>query len=180
MTLVVVHGGGKEIDAALAQAAIPKRQVDGLRVTDEATLKVVVAVLAGTINARLVTALNTAGSRAVGLTGADAGVTVARKAKPHRATSGELMDLGLVGEPASSGDAALIDVLCRRALRARRGVHRGHEGRAAAQRERGHAGGQSRGKAAGGAPGHRRQTPVCSTATVSRSFISTDAASRRW
>ena len=52
--LTVVHGGGKEIDAALAAAGIPKRQVDGLRVTDAATLGVVVAVLAGSINTRLV------------------------------------------------------------------------------------------------------------------------------
>jgi acetylglutamate kinase len=114
VTLVVIHGGGKEIDAALAQASIPKHQVDGLRVTDESTLKVVVAVLAGTINARLVNALNGAGSRAVGLTGADAGVTVAKKMKPHRTISGELVDLGLVGEPLSSGDTSLIDVLCGR------------------------------------------------------------------
>jgi acetylglutamate kinase len=112
VTLVVIHGGGKEIDAALARAAIPKRQIDGLRVTDAATLNVVVAVLAGTINARLVTALNAAGGRAVGLTGADSGVTIVRKAKPHRATSGELVDLGLVGEPVASGDASLIHLLC--------------------------------------------------------------------
>ena len=45
--LVVVHGGGREIDRALAAAGIAKQQVDGLRVTDEATLDVVVAVLAG-------------------------------------------------------------------------------------------------------------------------------------
>ena len=74
MKLVVVHGGGKEIDAALAQASIPKHQVDGLRVTDEATLQVVVAVLAGTVNTRFVAAINAAGGRAVGLTAADAGV----------------------------------------------------------------------------------------------------------
>src|SRR5262245_62018008 len=53
-TLVVVHGGGKDIDAALAQAGIVKQQVDGLRITDEPTLQVVVAVLAGSINTRLV------------------------------------------------------------------------------------------------------------------------------
>jgi acetylglutamate kinase len=52
--LTVVHGGGKEIDAALALAGIPKRQVDGLRVTDAPTLDAVVAVLAGSINTRLV------------------------------------------------------------------------------------------------------------------------------
>jgi putative lipoic acid-binding regulatory protein len=53
----VVHGGGKEIDAALALAGIPKRQVDGLRVTDAPTLDAVVAVLAGSINTRLVAAV---------------------------------------------------------------------------------------------------------------------------
>ena len=44
--LIVVHGGGREIDAALAQVGIPKRQVDGLRVTDPETLEIVVSVLA--------------------------------------------------------------------------------------------------------------------------------------
>jgi acetylglutamate kinase len=69
--IVVVHGGGKEIDAALKTAGIEKRQVDGLRITDQATLDVVVAVLGGAVNTRLVAALNTAGVAAVGLTGAD-------------------------------------------------------------------------------------------------------------
>src|SRR4029434_2135480 len=59
-SLTVVHGGGKEIDAALALAGIPKRQVDGLRVTDAPTLDAVVAVLAGTINTRLVAAVREA------------------------------------------------------------------------------------------------------------------------
>ena len=59
-----MHGGGKEIDAALALAGIPKRQVDGLRVTDAPTLDVVVAVLAGSINTRLVAAVREAGGRA--------------------------------------------------------------------------------------------------------------------
>ena len=110
--LVVVHGGGKEIDAALAQASIPKRQVDGLRITDEATLHVVVAVLAGSINTRLVAAVNVAGGRAVGLTGADAGVGTVKPAKPHRTTAGELVDLGLVGDPLPTPGAPLLDVLC--------------------------------------------------------------------
>ena len=48
--LVIVHGGGKEIDVALKKAGIEKRQVEGLRITDEATLEVVVAVLAGSVN----------------------------------------------------------------------------------------------------------------------------------
>ncbi len=56
LPLVVVHGGGKEIDTALRAAGIEKRQVDGLRVTDEATLDVVVGVLAGSVNTRFVAA----------------------------------------------------------------------------------------------------------------------------
>ena len=65
--LVVVHGGGKEIDVALAQASIPKQQVDGLRITDAATLDVVISVLAGSINTRFVAAIGAARGRAVGL-----------------------------------------------------------------------------------------------------------------
>ena len=109
--LVVVHGGGREIDAALAQASIPKHQVDGLRITDEATLQVVVSVLAGSINTRFVAALNAAGTAAVGLTGADAGVAPVKRAKPHQATNGEVVDLGLVGEPQSVGSPKLIKAL---------------------------------------------------------------------
>ena len=111
--LVVVHGGGKEIDTALAQAAIPKHQVDGVRITDARTLQVVVSVLAGSINTRLVAAINAAGGRAVGLTGADAGLSWVRPARPHRATSGELVDLGLVGEPIRGTGAPLLDALGR-------------------------------------------------------------------
>jgi len=113
VTLVVVHGGGKDIDAALAQAAIPKHQVDGLRITDEPTLAVVVAVLAGSINTRFVAAINAAGGRAVGLTGADAGIGLVKPARPHRAANGELVDLGRVGEPVRGLGAPLLDTLSR-------------------------------------------------------------------
>ena len=106
--LVVVHGGGKEIDAALALAGIPKRQVDGLRVTDAPTLDAVVAVLAGSINTRLVAAVRHAGGAPVGLTGADAGVAVVKKAAPITSTAGDRVDLGLVGTPAAGGDPALL------------------------------------------------------------------------
>src|SRR5476649_2956554 len=86
--LVIVHGGGREIDAALARAGIEKRQVDGLRITDEPTLDIVVGVLAGLVNTRLVAALGTAGVSAVGLTGADAGIGRVVPAAPHRSASG--------------------------------------------------------------------------------------------
>jgi len=112
--LVVVHGGGKEIDAGLAVAGIPKRQVDGLRVTDEATLGVVVAVLAGTINVRLVSAVRQAGGRAVGLTGVDAGVAAMKRAKPITSTGGDIVDLGLVGTPAGGARPDLLLDLVRR------------------------------------------------------------------
>ena len=61
--VIIVHGGGKEIDAALEAAGIEKRQVDGLRITDEATLDVVVSVLAGAVNTRFVAALGRPGCR---------------------------------------------------------------------------------------------------------------------
>ena len=99
MPLVVVHGGGREIDAALARAGIGKQQIDGMRVTDAATLDVVVGVLAGTINTRLVAAINVAGGRAVGLTGADAGVALVEAAPAHTSTDGTVTDLGFVGRP---------------------------------------------------------------------------------
>jgi acetylglutamate kinase len=106
--LVVVHGGGKEIDAALADAGIPKQQVDGLRVTDAPTLDVVVSVLAGAINTRLVAAVRRAGGRPVGLTGADATVTTVKRAAPITTAAGARVDLGLVGAPVSNGAPTLL------------------------------------------------------------------------
>lgn len=98
--LVVVHGGGREIDRALFAAGIAKQQIDGLRITDDATLQVVVSVLGGTINTQFVAALNAAKVRAVGLTGADASVAPVKRATPHTASSGARVSLGHVGEPA--------------------------------------------------------------------------------
>jgi acetylglutamate kinase len=111
--LVVVHGGGREIDAALARVGIAKRQVDGLRITDEATLDTVVGVLAGLVNTRLVAGLEAAGVQAVGLTGADGGIGRVRRASPHRATSGATVDLGFVGEPIGKETPQLLVDLCR-------------------------------------------------------------------
>jgi len=109
--LVIVHGGGKEIDAALKRAGIEKRQVDGLRITDEATLEVVVGVLAGSINTRLVAALGAAGLRAVGLTGADGSCGLSDVAPPHRSVDGRTVDLGRVGVPNAGADAGLVRTL---------------------------------------------------------------------
>jgi acetylglutamate kinase len=105
---VIVHGGGKEIDAALKKAGLEKRQVDGLRITDDATLDVVVSVLAGAVNTRLVAALNAAGVAAVGLTGADASCGLSAAAPPHRAVDGRVVDLGRVGVPDADADMRLL------------------------------------------------------------------------
>jgi acetylglutamate kinase len=111
MPLVIVHGGGKEIDSALKASGIEKRQVDGLRITDEATLDIVVTVLAGAVNTRFVAALAAAGVRAVGLTGADAGCGLSEPAPPHRAADGRSVDLGRVGIPAAGSDTTLLTSL---------------------------------------------------------------------
>jgi acetylglutamate kinase len=106
--MAVVHGGGREIDAALANAGIEKRQVDGIRVTDRPTLDIVVSVLAGTINTRFVAAINTVGGRAVGLTGADAGVGPVEPMPPLRSIAGDTVPLGLVGRPVHDGMPHLV------------------------------------------------------------------------
>src|SRR5713226_2281728 len=109
--LVIVHGGGKEIDAALKAAGIEKRQVDGLRITDDATLDVVVSVLAGAVNTRFVAALTTAGIAAVGLTGADGPCGLCEAAPPHRSVDGRTVDLGRVGIPVDQADVGPITAL---------------------------------------------------------------------
>jgi acetylglutamate kinase len=113
-SLVIVHGGGREIDASLARVGIEKRQVDGLRITDPPTLEIVVSVLAGLVNTRFVAALGAAGVQAVGLTGADAGIARVKAAPPHKSTAGATVDLGRVGEPVGKDRPALLVDLCRK------------------------------------------------------------------
>jgi acetylglutamate kinase len=109
--LVVVHGGGREIDASLKAAGIEKRQVDGLRITDEPTLEVVVSVLAGAVNTRLVGALSAAGVAAVGLTGADGRIGLSDVAPPHTTVDGRSVELGRVGVPNRESDVHLLKTL---------------------------------------------------------------------
>ena len=106
--LVVVHGGGREIDAELARRGVPKQSVDGLRITDAATLDAVVAVLGGTINTRLVAHLVGLGLDAVGLTGVDAALARATRAAAHVTAAGAQVDLGLVGEPEPAADLGVV------------------------------------------------------------------------
>ena len=109
--LAIVHGGGKEIDVALKAAGIEKRQIEGLRITDDSTLAVVVSVLAGVVNTRFVAALATAGVDAVGLTGADASCGLSDVAPPHRTVDGRVVALGAVGIPAKDADMRVLHTL---------------------------------------------------------------------
>jgi acetylglutamate kinase len=100
---VVVHGGGPQIGAMLKRLGINSTFIDGLRVTDAAAVEVVEMVLAGSINKQIVTSINAAGGRAIGLSGKDGNLVVARKLAMTRtdAATGrkEEVDLGFVGEP---------------------------------------------------------------------------------
>jgi acetylglutamate kinase len=100
---VVVHGGGPQIGAMLKKLEIKSSFVDGLRVTDQAAIEVVEMVLTGTVNKQIVSAINNAGGRAVGISGKDGQMIVAKKVVRTRKnpTTGEIenIDLGFVGEP---------------------------------------------------------------------------------
>ncbi|MEO1551842.1 MAG: acetylglutamate kinase [Pseudomonadota bacterium] len=103
---VVVHGGGPMINDMLARLDIKSDFVGGKRVTDAATMDVVEMVLSGSVNKRIVAALNAQGGRAVGLSGKDANLIQCEKAM-GRDASGAPIDLGLVGQPAQVDPSVL-------------------------------------------------------------------------
>jgi acetylglutamate kinase len=100
---IVVHGGGPQIASMLERLNIKSQFQNGLRVTDAQTIEVVEMVLAGAINKQIVTALNQAGGRAVGLSGKDANLIIARKTRARKADPSSNIDkavnLGFVGTP---------------------------------------------------------------------------------
>ena len=100
MLPVFVHGGGPQIDQAMKTAGLQPRFVQGLRVTDRDTVRIVERVLVGEINQEIVATINRLGGSAVGLSGKDGGLIRARKAAPARTADGQSVDLGLVGEVA--------------------------------------------------------------------------------
>ncbi len=109
--VVIVHGGGRAIDAELRTRGLTPTFVDGLRITDEPALDAVLGVLAGRTNTTLVAAIGAAGGRAVGLTGADAGIGRATPVPRFTTVAGDEVDLGLVGEPDGSDVTLLRDLL---------------------------------------------------------------------
>jgi acetylglutamate kinase len=99
--LVVVHGGGPQVSAAMSAAGIEPRFVDGLRVTDSAAIEIVGQILIGSINPKLVARLAAAGLAPVGLSGADASLLAARPVE----------GLGRVGEIVSVASDVLASLL---------------------------------------------------------------------
>ncbi len=111
---IVVHGGGPQIAEMLKRLMIQSSFVDGLRVTDQATVEIVEMVLSGAINKGIVAAINDAGGKAVGLSGKDSNLVTARKLtrkkKDPDSKIEEVLDLGFVGEP-DIVDPHILDVL---------------------------------------------------------------------
>jgi len=115
---VVVHGGGPQISAWLAKAGVKSTFVDGLRVTDEATMEVAEMVLSGAINKEIANWITQAGAeadvRGVGLSGKDARMLtvekVTRTKKDPESEVERMVDLGFVGEP-KKVDPKIIEAL---------------------------------------------------------------------
>ena len=99
---VIVHGGGPQIGKVLDQMGIKSSFVDGLRVTDGATMDVVEMVLVGKVNKEIVSLINQHGGKAVGLSGKDGSLVKANKLKLTRRAlpeqPPEIIDIGMVGE----------------------------------------------------------------------------------
>ena len=100
---VIVHGGGPQIGSMLGRLGIKSEFKDGLRVSDLATVEVAEMVLSGAINKSLVSAINQAGGKAVGLSGRDAGLITAKKLRD---------DLGFAGTPEKT-DISVLNVLAK-------------------------------------------------------------------
>ena len=111
---IVVHGGGPQIGNLLERLNIKSEFVDGMRVTDSATMDVVEMVLGGTVNKDIVNLLNHNGGKAIGLTGKDGQLIKATKMSIERQTpemrAPEIIDIGHVGQ-VESIDTSIIEML---------------------------------------------------------------------
>lgn len=100
---IVVHGGGPQIGQMLERLGIKSTFIDGLRVTDSATVEIVEMVLCGSINKQIVSAIGDAGGMAIGLSGKDGRLMIARKlrrtSRDKDSNIETIVDLGYVGEP---------------------------------------------------------------------------------
>ena len=111
---VVVHGGGPQIGRMLERLAVKSEFVDGLRVTDAATVEIVEMVLSGAINKQIVNAVNKAGGTAIGISGKDGSLIQATKLRRTRrdeqSNIESVLDLGFVGEPSRINPQILISL----------------------------------------------------------------------
>ncbi len=110
VNVVVVHGGGPQVNAMLKKLDVPSHFVNGLRVTDEGSMEVVEMVLAGAINQDIVSLICQHGGRAVGLSGKDDGFILADKMQPVRDADGNEVDLGRVGEVRSVTPDVVVEL----------------------------------------------------------------------
>lgn len=122
--IVLVHGGGKHVDAKLASLGIPKRTHAGLRITDDVTLDVVVSVLAGSVNKMIVSELTAMHLRAAGISGADASTLAA---EVHEPIDG--VNLGHVGRVKSANGLLIRAMLSCRILPVVSSIAEGPDGR---------------------------------------------------
>jgi len=106
---VVVHGGGPRIKLMLDRLKVKSSFVDGLRITDKETMKIVEMVLSGSINKEIVMEINKEGGRAIGLSGKDALLAETVKLEKKESTSEieKVLDLGFVGYPNKINDDVL-------------------------------------------------------------------------
>lgn len=126
MNPVVVHGGGPAINRRLAEKGVETRRINGLRVTDEATMKVVEDTLFGEVNAGIVEAVRQLGGRAVGVSAKEAGVMQVKK---HWAqTDDGLADIGFVGDVERVDTAPLHDLISKDMIPVVAPIGRGPEG----------------------------------------------------
>ena len=114
MNPIVVHGGGPQIGELLQKLDIKSEFINGMRVTDSATMDVVEMVLGGTVNKQIVSLINRNGGQAIGITGKDGQLIRARKLsftrKSPEMLEPEIIDIGHVGE-VSSVNTSVIDML---------------------------------------------------------------------
>ena len=101
---VVVHGGGPQVDGLLKELGRESQRIDGMRVTNKSTMDVVEMVLGGSVNKSIVSLINKHGGRAIGLTGKDANLILAKKLLMERVGDDGVavpIDLGFVGDVVS-------------------------------------------------------------------------------
>jgi acetylglutamate kinase len=112
---IVVHGGGPQIGSLLKSLSIESEFVDGMRVTDQATMDVVEMVLVGKVNKEIVTLINQNGGQSVGLSGKDGQLLIASKMKyikdKGNSEPPEIIDIGMVGQVEKVNNKVLMSLI---------------------------------------------------------------------